>query len=214
MDYDQVIICKFFGYPRSCIRGSTCRYLHVTPNAANMNLWTKRTTEISQNQTVPSSQAIGASQGIAPQMMGASHGETLQVMGASHDTAPPMTSNSHEVAPPSTGIHHRESPPTIGESVQEKKHKRPRPSKKLRERKRKRKTAQQAEQQAAIFSNRINTQSTSILRGTAPRMITNPGEAAPPATSTSHGANPPAMSVSNGINLQDGRPSRVCSSNE
>ena len=84
MDYDQVIICKFFGYPRSCIRGSTCRYLHVTPNAANMNLWTKRTTEISQNQTVPSFQEIDASQGIAPQMMGASHGETLQVMGASH----------------------------------------------------------------------------------------------------------------------------------
>ncbi len=111
MDYDQVIICKFFGYPRSCIRGTTCRYLHVTPNAANMNLWTKRTTEISQNQTVPSSQAIGASQGIAPQMMGAFHGETLQVMGASHDAAPPMMSNSHEVAPPSKGIPHRESPP-------------------------------------------------------------------------------------------------------
>ena len=159
MDYDQLIICKFFGYPRPCIRGSIC----VTPSAANMNLWTKRTTEISQNHTLPSFQTIGASQVIAPQMMGASHGETLQVMGASHEAALLM-SNSHEVTPPSKGIPYRESP-TINESVQEKKKKRPRPNKQLRERKRKRR-AQGAEQQAAIFSNRITAQSTNILQGT------------------------------------------------
>ena len=182
MDYDQVIICKFFGSPRSCIRGSTCRYLHVTPSAANMNLWTKRTTEISQNQTVPSFQATGSSHGAAPPAMGASNGINLQVMGASYEAAPPMMSNSHEVAPPSTGIPHRESPPTIGELIQEKKHKRPRPNKQLRERKRKRKTAQQAEQQATTgishgaappamsVSNGINFQVTGVLLGSAPPM--------------------------------------------
>ena len=132
-------------------------------------------------------------------MMGASHGETLQVMGASHDTAPQMTSNSHEVAPPSTGIHHRESPPTIGESVQEKKHKRPRPTKQLRERKRKRRTAQRAEQQAAIFSNRITTQSTNILQGAAPRMTTNSCEAAPQDTFLT-----PPFSLNLMLKTQDG----------
>ena len=133
MNYEEVTICKFFGSPRSCIRGSyfvcsTCRYLHVTPSAANMKLWKRRaTTTFEESTSILHSQTVDVSQVVAP-----------QAMGTSNEEAPPMMGNSQEVALPSMGASYRESPSAIGELGNNQK-KRPRPSKHLRERKRKRK---------------------------------------------------------------------------
>ena len=135
MNYEEVTICKFFGSPRSCIFCSTCRYLHVKPTAANMKLWTRRTTTTFQEST-SILQTVDVSQVVAPQMMGASQGENRQAMGTSNEEAPPMMGNSQEVALPSMGASYRKSPPAIGELGNNQK-KRPRPSKHLRERKRK-----------------------------------------------------------------------------
>jgi hypothetical protein len=101
IENDQ-LICKFFASPTSCNRGSKCRYFHIIPTAANMNLLTKRSRTFSSSSTsVPE----GPQYSPASVPAASTVPRSFQVS-ASISTSSPTTQQNHPVSVPATNDDH------------------------------------------------------------------------------------------------------------